>query len=200
MTNRTQTLALGLVLGAATALPALAGGYAAPVVEPPLAAPMPVEVTRHDGDWTGGFVAGQLSYGDSKFAGTSDQGMLYGLRAGYDYDLGNWVVGAAIDWNKADINMGVNSLDSITRLGLRAGYDMGRTLVYATAGGAHAKIDTPTGGLSDNGWFGGIGVDYAINDRWTLGGEVLSHHFGNFDGTGSSLNTTTAGLNLGLRF
>ena len=194
-----KNVLLGTAFGALMGVPALAGGLNQPVTEP---APMaPVVQIAPSQDWTGGYVGAQLGYGRGKYAGTADSGATYGLRAGYDWDLGNWVLGAGIDWDKSEMNMGGGTkIDNIARLKLRAGADLGRTLVYATAGGAHVKADIAGVGMSDNGWFAGLGAEYAINDRWTVGGEVLENRFDNFNGTGSDLKATTASVNMGFRF
>lgn len=192
--------ALGLALGAALAAPAFAGGYAEPVVEAPVAAP--VVAAAPNGDWTGGWIGGQVGFGDASAGALDGDGAIYGLRGGYDWDFGQWVLGAGLDWDKADIDLGTagDNLDSIARLGLRAGYDMGRTLVYVRGGVAQAKADL--GGVSrdDTGWFAGVGAEYALNNRWTVGGEVLRNQFDDFDNTGTELDATTAALTVGFRF
>lgn len=185
----------------ALAMPALAGGYNAPVVEAPVAAPVAAPVVSSaDGDWTGGYVAGQLGWGHSKFGGLSEDTAVYGIRGGYDYDFGKFVLGANLDWNKVDADLGTDTVNDIARLGLRAGYDMGRSLVYVAAGAARANVDTLTGSVDENGYYAGVGMDYAINDKWTVGGEILQNRFTDFNGTNSTLSTTTAGLNVGFRF
>lgn len=192
---------LAAVTTSALALPAFAGGYNAPVVEAPVAAPVVAPIAASpDGDWTGAYVAGQLGWGHSKFGGASDNTGVYGICGGYDYDFGKFVLGGSVDWNKVDANLGTDKLKDISRLGLRAGYDMGRTLVYVAGGAARANVGTPTGNVHDNGYYAGLGMDYAINDKWTVGGEVLQNHFSNFGGSGSSLNSTTAAVNVGFRF
>jgi len=187
------------VLAGAIGGPALAGSLAEPVVEPVIApAPAPVAAGA---DWTGGYVGAELGYGDVS-AGTADgSGAVYGLRAGYDFDFGSWVLGAGIDYDWADIDLGgTDSLDRVARLKVRAGADLGRTLVYGTVGGARADANIGGLDLSDNGYLYGIGAEYALNDRWTVGGEVLNHEFDNFDGSGVDVRATTAAVNVGFRF
>lgn len=192
--------ALGVAMLGTLAVPALAGGYSAPVTEAPVAAP--VIAAPVGTDWTGGYVGAQIGYGDASAGAVDGDGATYGLRAGYDWDLGNWVVGAGVDWDKTEIDLGTGSdnIDSIARLKLRAGYDLGRTLVYGTAGAARAEADLGGVSRSDNGWFAGIGADYALNDRWTVGGELLHNQFDDFDNTGIDLDATTASINVGFRF
>ncbi len=195
-----KNVLFGTAFGALMGVPAFAGGLSQPVTEPaPLA---PVVQVAPSQDWTGGYVGAQLGYADGEYGATSGDNWTYGVRAGYDWDFGNWVLGAGLDWDKTDVDLGggPDNLDSIARLKLRAGADLGRTLVYATGGAAHAKADIGGVGLSDTGWFAGLGAEYAINDRWTVGGEVLHNQFDIFDKTGVDLKATTAAVNVGFRF
>lgn len=193
-------IVLGIVLAGGLAAPALAGGYAEPVAEVPVAAP--VVTVAPGGDWTGGYVGGQIGYGDASAGAVDGDGAIYGVRGGYDWDLGQWVVGVGLDWDKTDIDLGTagDSLDSIARLKLRAGYDLGQTLVYATGGAARAKADLGGVSQSDNGWFAGLGAEYALAGGWTIGGEVLHNQFDDFANTGTDVDATTAALTVGFRF
>ncbi len=198
--NLLTKAALGVAMSGALAVPALAGGYSAPVTEAPVAAP--VIAAPVGTDWTGGYVGAKIGYGDASAGPVDGDGATYGLRGGYDWDLGNWVVGAGVDWDKTEIDLGTggDNIDNIARLKFRAGYDLGRTLVYGTAGAARAKADLGGVSRSDNGWFAGIGAEYALNDRWSLGGEVLHNQFDDFDNTGTDIDVTTASVNVGFRF
>ena len=193
------TLAALMVAG--FSLPALAGGMAAPTVEPTIAPAAPV-VMQRGGDWTGGYMGAQLGYGDVSAGANDGTGATYGLHGGYDYDFGQWVAGVGLDWDKTDIDLGAgtDSLDDIARLKFRAGADLGRTLVYATAGPARASATVGGVDDTDSGWYAGIGADYALNDRWTVGGEVLTNRFDNFAGTGIDVKATTVTAKAGLRF
>ena len=200
MHNRKNAILTATALAALIAGPAFAGSL--DPVEPDMTvAPMPVEPVSYGGDWGGAYVGGQLGYGD--IGGDIDgSGETLGVHAGYNWDFGGWVLGTEIDHDAANIDIGggPDSIDSITRLKLRAGADMGRTLLYATAGAAHATATVGGADLSDDGWFGGVGMAYQMNDRWTLGGEVLSHEFDDFDGTGTNIDATTATLRASFNF
>ncbi|MCV2864339.1 outer membrane protein [Albidovulum sediminicola] len=189
---------LALIAAIAGAAPAFAGGLSELVPEPVI---QPVVPLATGADWTGGYVTGRLGYGDVTDP-TGGDGLTYGIGGGYDWDLGDWVVGVAGNYDGANIDLDTagDSLDSIARLGVRAGRDLGSTLVYATAGAARADATIGGADLSDSGWYAGIGLDYALTDRMTVGGELLTNRFDDFDGTGSDLRATTASVNLGLRF
>ncbi len=183
--------------------PALAGGPVVAISEPIIvAAPVPVQT---GGEWGGFYVGAQLGYGDvdSNGAGLDGSGAIGGVHAGYRYDLGTAVVGGEIDYDIASIDLGTvagDQLDSVARLKLMAGADLGRTLVYGTAGYAYAKANVGGFDLSDNGWFAGLGADYAISDRLRVGGELLTHKFDNFDGTGDNFDVMTAKAKVSFAF
>lgn len=199
MNMHLKTLAIGAavlsVVGFSGA--ANAGGLSEPVIQPapaalPTPAPAPVSL---GGDWTGFYVGGQLGFGQlasDAFGDNDPDGALYGVHAGYNYDFGRFVLGAELDYDFADISDSDTDidLDSVARLKLKAGYDVGRFLPYVTAGVAQAT----TGGTldaDDDGQFAGIGVDYQYNDRIRVGAEALQHEFNDFDGTGSDIDATT---------
>lgn len=185
------------LLTAATLIgaPSFAGGLNEAPIEPvitPVEAPMQTSI---DGDWAGAYVGAQLGYGDldSNGGGLDGNGAIGGVHAGYRADFGKFVAGAELDYDVADIDLGAagDSLDNVARLKLMGGLDLGRSLVYATAGAAYA--DATVGGteLSDNGYFAGVGMDYAVSDRFTVGGEYLMHKFDDFDGSGVDLDADT---------
>lgn len=185
------------------AAPALAAGPVTVPEEPPVAV-QPVVQQPVTGDWGGFYAGAQLGYADvdSNGAGLDGNGLIGGVHGGYRFDFGRTVIGGELDYDFADVDLDGddNSLDSVARLKLTAGADLGRTLLYGTLGAAYAEAEVGGDDLSDNGYFGGIGVTYLVNDRWTVGGEILLHQFDDFDGTGVDLDATTATLRTALRF
>ena len=175
---------------------AFAGNLAEPIVEP-VAEPTytPVAVGT---DWTGAYGGLNLGYADIDGDGAVDgDDATYGVHLGYDYDFGRYVLGGELEYDKTDVDLGgVASADSVTRLKLRGGYDLGRTLIYATAGAA--RLDSSIG--KDTGEFVGVGVAYQVTDRFTVGGEVLEHRFDDIGGTGVDADATTFNLRGSLRF
>lgn len=189
------------LMGTALAAPAFAGGPVEPMVEPVIA-PVPVPVAA-GADWTGGYVGAQLGYGNVGSTGDvlDGDGFLGGVHAGYMYDFGQWVAGAELDYDWSDIDLNAtDTLDSVARLKFKAGADLGQTFLYGTLGAAYAEATVGGANLSDSGYFGGIGMDYAVNDRWTVGSELLLHRFDNFDGTGIDVDATTATIRASYRF
>ncbi len=185
------------ILVAATFIsaPAFAGGLNEAVADPMIA---PVEApiqASADGDWSGAYVGAQLGYGDldSNGGGLDGNGAIGGVHAGYRADFGKFVAGAELDYDVADIELGAaaGTLDNVARVKLMGGIDLGRALLYATAGAAYADATVGAAKLSDNGTFAGVGLDYAVSDRFTVGGEYLMHKFDDFDGSGVDLDVDT---------
>ena len=188
MMRKATLLTTGALTGLAiTAATAQAGTITPAPAEPVIVTPAPV----NSGNWTGGYVGAQVGYGDFSLGASSGDGAVGGINAGFDYDLGNWVIGAGIDYDFADITMGGTTVESIARLKLRAGYDTGPGLIYLTAGGAQAYTDTMG---DDTGYFAGVGYEHMLNDNFSIGGEVLYHDFKDFNGSGTDLDGTTLQL------
>ncbi len=197
----TRYLAATLAFGLAS--PAFAGGY----VEP--AAPHPVAAPVAQSDWTGFYAGGQfeliadgsfLEIG-SPFAFELD-GLLFGIFAGYRYDLGTYVVGGEIDYLMGSGEQTGNffgpsdiDYDPLIRAGVEVGYDAGSALVYATVGYAHLGT-----GDGSAGYYYGVGSDFVLSDTITVGAEMLQHTFDGSGGVPSELDLLTLGLNVAYRF
>jgi len=189
---------------AATAL--MAGTAFAGNIEPapmePVLAPAPAPVFSSP-NWTGFYAGGQLGYAnvDTNFAGVDGDGLIGGLTAGYDYDLGNWVVGAGLDYDWTDVslnNVPSTDIDNIFRAKLRGGYKLGNGLLYATAG--YANADTNNLGDED-GYFVGAGYEHMVTQNVSLGGEILYHEFDGFNTTpNTDVEATTAQVRATFRF
>lgn len=95
--------------------------------------------------------------------------------------------------------------DSLLRAGVEVGYSIGRALLYGTGGYTRLEL-TNTGGSGDSydsgGYFLGVGADYLITDRISIGREILQHKFSDFDGAFENveLDILTIGLNAAYRF
>lgn len=193
-----------LIATAALTAPAFAGGPVA-VSEEPMIVPAAEPYVAAGPDWSGAYVGGQLGYGDvdSNGGGLDGYGWLGGVHAGYRWDLGNWVAGTELSWDKAAIDLGAaagDELDSVAALKLTAGREIGNSLVYGAVGIAQANANVGGADLSDSGLVYGLGFDYAVNDRWTVGGEVLEHKFDDFDASGVDLDATTIKAKVALQF
>ena len=193
-----------LIATAAISAPAFAGGPIA-VVDEPVIAPAAEAYVAPGLDWSGAYVGGQPGYGDvdSNGGGLDGNGWLGGVHAGYRWDMGQYVVGTELDWDKASIDRGAvdgDTLDDVARLKLIGGAKFGRSLVYGTVGAAHASATVSGAELADTGYFIGAGMDYAISDKWSVGGELLQHQFDDFDDSGVDFDATTIKAKVALRF
>ena len=200
--NKLAALALGATVLAPFA--ATAGGVNAPVAEPVVAAPVAVVPVVVTPDWTGWYGGASLGYGSvGGDAAIDGSGAIGGLLGGYRHDFGTWVGGVEADYDWANIsadNLPGGSLDSVYRLKLQAGADLGKTFVYGTAGIARGTVSLNGDDLSSNGWVAGVGADYAINEKWLVGGEVLYNQFDNFANSNIDGDLTTIKARVAYRF
>ena len=188
-------LAMTTILALST--PAWAGDPTPAPVEAPIAVD-PVPVANTGGNWTGGYAGlgfGNLDVDGSGAANGDD--LTFGAHVGYDYDFGQFVLGGELELDGTDLELnGAGDVDSVLRLKLRGGYDLGSTLLYVTAG--VADVETSLG--SDSGAFGGVGLAYQVNERVYVGGELLHHEFNNISGSGVDADATSIGVRGGIRF
>lgn len=156
------------------AVTAHAGGYVAPVVEPapaPVVAPVAAPVS----DWTGFYAGLQYGQGDAdvNFDGDSVSSDFdaYGVHGGYNRDFGQFVLGGELDYNRVDLDEAGEG--DLVRLRGRAGYDLGRFMPYVSLGAAHVETDD----LSETAFTYGIGADFKVTERMTLGAEYTRQDF-----------------------
>lgn len=142
-------------------------------------------------------------------AGCADDrdGTNYHVRAGWDVQFGNFVVGAVGEFGKSEVRDSVSSFSTtpafytMTReiewdanARLRAGYAMdGTTLFYATGGAAYAKIENSfatnngvnafadTGKSESWGFVAGGGVEQKLGRNFSIGVEYLYTRFNDDD-------------------
>ncbi|MGC0224340.1 outer membrane protein [Pseudooceanicola nitratireducens] len=188
-----------IVIGSAIAVTAGAGAVSAgnPVAapaDPVITQPAPPVLTTDD--WTGAYIGSALGYGDYSIGGTSGNGASLGGYAGYDYDFGNYVAGAELQYLGNDINIGGTALNQVTRVKARLGYDAGSTLVYGVGGYTNAKSSAGNG----DGYVAGVGMEYRFNNGVSLGAEYLYNEYDNFAGSGNDLTGNTIEARLGFRF
>jgi opacity protein-like surface antigen len=222
MNFRTTTAALALAVSPlAFAAPVFAGSLDVTAPEP---APVMIETAAPIGTWAGGYAGAQLGWGwadtdtsdvDSNDDGiidsvqnTVDQigedgdGVLGGIHAGYLWQNQQFVYGVEGDYDFADIELDDDGGDikGIGRLKLRAGYDLGRTLIYATGGAAYGSARLVGEDYNDWGWFAGAGVDYLVTDAVSVGAEVLYNEFDEFDDSDVDVSLTTLTARVAYRF
>lgn len=186
------------------AMPVLAGGLSEPEPTPMIEVPQAQPVAPMTGDWTGFYAGAQLGYGDVTTDGAADvegDDVLYGVHAGYMYDFGTYVLGGEIDYDASEIDLdGAGTLDSVARLKVRAGYDAGPALIYATAGLAQAEAELGGTDFTGDGYALGVGATYRVTDNILVGGEYLYHNFEDFDDTGIDVDANTISARVSFQF
>ena len=184
----------------ALAAPAFAGGLDEPIVAAPVMVAPPAGT-----DWTGFYVGGQVGTLNAEVVDTpiEGSGTIYGVHAGYNYDLGSFVIGGEVDYDMAEIDLevggvAIDTINSVARVKIKGGYDAGPALVYATAGLAQLDLE----GLSEtqDGNFYGAGLSFMATQNIMVGGEVLKHSFESIDGGPLDAEATTFTLRASFRF
>ena len=132
--------------------------------------------------------------------GDDDKGD-FGVRVGYDMQMGTAVLGAVLEYSRVDLTDAVTGfsttpasytmtreLDDLAALRVRGGFAFGAdsgNLVYATAGAARGKVSntfattngansfTGNGDDTANGWQAGLGYERMIGENFSVGAEYL---------------------------
>ena len=136
-----------------------------------------------DGSQTGIFTEKDKSWSD---------GAAFGAGLGYNYDMGNFVVGLDGDFslltNKDQLEMKQTvdaDYDWFATARARAGYDADGTLLYATGGVALLAANFDDGSDSQKetfvGWTAGGGIEHMISDSISIKAEALYADFGSVD-------------------
>jgi outer membrane immunogenic protein len=155
--------------------------------------------------WTGFYVGGELGWIQTNpnyttgalllgapFAvtsGSDKNGLTYGILAGYNYQIGQLVLGVEGDfqgWTVGEIRYTAITGDFLTAhskwggsIRGRLGYAVDRALLYMSGGAAFVSNETsiPLTGISIGGdgtrvgWTAGAGIDYAFTNNWFAGLE-----------------------------
>lgn len=207
----------------ASAVTAQAGSLAAPMEQAPVAVMQAQPVMQmRTGDWTGAYAG--LSFGGSDInatvkplgdLGLEGDGNSTGIFAGYNYQMGNIVVGGEFDFDATNYRVGEDVLgsdsvlvESTARLKARLGVPVGNGLLYGVAGVVGASTNTvipdeKTGlgadfAVQDGvGYLVGAGYDMRIGDNLLAGAEVLYHEF---DDDVLNVEVTTFRVRVGYRF
>jgi outer membrane immunogenic protein len=220
------------ILLASVALFGFAGAASAADLPTRAAPPAPVFAAVPVFTWTGFYVGGQVGYGwnanDNDFVlpggfvvqsgdfGDEGDGFLAGVHAGYNVQLGSFVVGVEGDIegvfgddDDEDVvivgpggvftNYGFagSALDWQGSIRARAGFAFDRALIYATGGFAFAGLSDGFGIVGDDddtltGWTLGAGVEYAFTNNLTT---RLEYRYTNFDGGSNVFNDVDLGDN-----
>lgn len=123
---------------------------------------------------------------------------------GYRHDMGRMVVGGELsttfDVDMYQQNFPTWAFQSVTDLRATLGYDMGRALVYASAGYTSTGFDVSGTGYTYDGWNAGIGIDYLLSDRVFLGAEYVHRDVARTDLSSWNATFDTLHLRIGMKF
>ncbi|MFZ0762805.1 MAG: outer membrane beta-barrel protein [Bradyrhizobium sp.] len=177
--------------------------FAADLPQRPIPAPAPAVVMPYMYDWTGFYIGANGGYGQNRacwgnFAGfniegcNSKSGGLVGGQAGYRWQFGQFVFGAEIEGDWANMRASLPSVfvpggidsSNVTSVGLltgQLGYAMNNVLFYLKGGGALANNYSLVQNAAGTGLYNasshrlgasvGVGIEYGITPNWTIGLE-----------------------------
>lgn len=182
------------LLASVAALGILAAGAASaadlPSRKGPVVAPVYVPVFT----WTGFYVGANAGYGWGNvnangftLTNTGDlDGFVGGGQVGYNYQIGQFVVGLEADFQGADMSAGSNLFGASVKteyfgtVRARAGVAFDRFLPYITGGWAYGNVKTSIPGIAfssdrshTGGWALGAGLEYAFTNNIVAGVEYL---------------------------
>lgn len=154
-------------------------------------------------------------------------GALAGITGGYNYQMGTWLLGVEADysWGTAGnsaqgygIPGASTEMSTFGTVRARFGYVFDRAVVYATGGAAFAhlkgslqnyyvNVNGCTASFSRNrtGWTAGGGIEYALNNHFSVKAEALFADFGkvstvNGCGCGATFKNTATVGRVGLNY
>ena len=176
-------------LSLAAALSVLALGTAAVAADLPrrATAPTPYVASVPVFTWTGFYAGVNARYGWGSQKGTADaaygslSGAQVGGTAGYNYQMGQIVLGMEGDWdwsNAKNTNGAyISKQTSIATARGRIGYAVDRVLLFTTGGYAGGNVERTFGATSTSDWHNGYalggGMEYAITNNVSAKAEYL---------------------------
>ncbi len=171
--------------------------------------------------WTGFYVGVNGAYGWGNFRGNggnlfaNPSGGLVGGTAGFNYQIGQFVVGVEdnLDWadltNSRTFVGGASTKSRVNAFNtafVRGGFAIDRALLFVEGGLAsgdiHNKITDPAlpGTLSQSGWHSGYGLggglEYAFTNNITARADYVFSHLQNTTYFAGTIDQAKAGLNV----
>lgn len=199
--HKTLTAAAAVaLLGAASA------AYAADIYTPGYKDAAPAAYPTWTGYYIGGHVGGVWSTIDftdvtsvPNMPFNNDTSAFFGGgQAGFNYQLGNLVIGPEVDVGGMGLSHTVTEVNGLGAVGSvssgfyfdvtgRLGYAWGPALVYIKGGyayyGGSLSVNDGVNSVSHgdlSGWTGGGGIEYAVNPAWSLKAEYQFFEFNTF--------------------
>jgi outer membrane immunogenic protein len=161
--------------------------------------------------WAGLYVGGSAGFGTGdtqttiegrSFADYEVNGAIFGAHVGYNFQRGNVVFGVEAGINGTDMDgsqqilgpllTSERELDWYATAVARLGYTSGKTLFYGFGGVAWADVTTKVSSIfAENsiegedthiGWTAGLGIEHALDDRFSVRVEYSHVDLGEGDG------------------
>ncbi len=208
-----KTLTLAVAALAAMSTPLLAGGPTV-IADDPMPAAMPAPADAHD--WSGAYVglaygrtSGSLEY-STPITYDLNKGKVRSLYAGYLMQRGNLVFGGELAVSNGSdtyaTGFPLENIDRVIDLKGKVGFAADRVMFYGALG--VSKLDyefstAPALNYSTRGVSYGLGVDYALTERFTMGLEYLARKTDGdvpFAGLTSDIDLNTVSLRAGFSF
>jgi outer membrane immunogenic protein len=133
--------------------------------------------------WMGPYVGANLGYewGQLSNSGAKPSGIAGGFQGGYNWQFGQFVVGAETDLQLSDSNdVFANYKFTNPWFGTvrgRGGLALNNILFYGTLGLAYGRGHVDVGGFSEDnmhvGWAGGAGLEVGLTQNWSVRAEYL---------------------------
>ena len=198
--------ALSFAILAFSAGAALADGIGVPPTPPVVPSP-PIAYVP---DWTGVYAGLYYGVADGEMFDIggpyvlNDNANFGGLMLGYRRDLGNFVIGGEIASTfHTDVYQAAFpswAFNNLTDLRVSVGRDLGRALLYATAGYTTSRFTDGFANYTYDGWNAGIGIDYMVTDRVFLGAEYVYRSLARTDNSAWTGEFGAIQLRGGIRF
>lgn len=135
----------------------------------------------------------------------ASSGLIAGAFAGYDRQIGDFVIGGVADMDyvgthdivfqgKSNTNYDMNWVATAR---VRAGFAPNdKVLFFGTGGVAFAGVSGNLGGAlgpnpiksTETGYVLGLGAEYRFDNNWSVKGEYLHYDFGKIEAVGSTAN------------
>lgn len=167
---------------AALLIATTAGAAAADLGGPGYYAPPPARLPGAFG-WNGWYIGANLGYQWGRVTNnpTEPSGIAGGIQGGYNWQNGQFVLGAETDLQVSGADATVAPWEFSNpwfgTLRGRAGVAWNRWLFYATAGLAYGDVKAQTLGFSESkthvGWAAGLGAEVMLNQAWSAKAEYI---------------------------
>jgi outer membrane immunogenic protein len=197
---------------AALLVPGIAGAadvYGGAPYEAPVYAPVPPVPYVYS--WVGAYVGGNFGYqwGSLSNSGASPSGVAGGFQGGYNWQIGQMVIGGETDIQLSNASDTFGYKFSNPWFGTirgRVGYAINNILFYGTLGLAYGRGVVDVGSFNESnlhvGWAGGAGMEVGLAPNWTVRAEYLRIDLSseNYWLTGTSNGLTSNFLRFGVNY